>query len=103
MNTGVLLAGVNFVHLERGKNEALATVQVKRLSGRQRMSPIAGAHIATPACRVSTGGSQKSVDGANSKALLIPAQDEWKIVRVGKASPATDLPGDIRGEAGLCN
>src|SRR5207249_10664799 len=85
MNSGALLLGVEFVHLEGGECRRLVLRQVERLAARDGGRPVTGPDVVVGARAESACGRQESVDGANVGAWLPPGENQRLIVRVGQS------------------
>src|SRR5438046_8357882 len=98
MNSGALLLGVEFVHLEGGECRRLVRRQVERLAARDGGRPVTGPDVVVGARAESACGRQESVDGANVGTWLPPGEDQRLIVRVGQSFSPAEFSPARRGE-----
>src|ERR1044071_8965990 len=95
MNSSALLPRVNLIHLKSRDRSRSVLCQVKRLPGRECMSPVAGADVVIGALFELAGGREESIDGPNRGALRVPTQNERLIVRVSESLAAADWTSNV--------
>src|SRR6185436_15845815 len=90
LDVGCFLNGVDLVHLKRGEHSRLVFCQIQSLAGREGVRPIARSHVVARTGRELSSRSEKPIDRADRKTVLIPTQNEWLVIGVGQT---TATPG----------